>query len=82
MGRVTGKVALVTGGAMGMDKSHSELLAREGACFRDERAGKSLHHQHLVDLRHHRDRDSRPCVWRSSFVHGAEIVVDGGYTTN
>ena len=31
MKRVTGKVALVTGGAMGMGKSHSELLAAEGA---------------------------------------------------
>lgn len=31
MGRVSGKVALVTGAAMGMGKSHSELLAREGA---------------------------------------------------
>ncbi len=31
MGRVQGKVALVTGGAMGMGKSHSEILAKEGA---------------------------------------------------
>ena len=31
MGRVDGKVALVTGGAMGMGESHSLLLAKEGA---------------------------------------------------
>lgn len=31
MGRVDGKVALVTGGAMGMGESHFLLLAREGA---------------------------------------------------
>jgi cyclopentanol dehydrogenase len=31
MGRVDGKVALVTGGAMGMGESHSLLLAQEGA---------------------------------------------------
>lgn len=31
MNRVKGKVALVTGGAMGMGQSHSELLAAEGA---------------------------------------------------
>ena len=31
MDRVKGKVALVTGGAMGMGQTHSELLAAEGA---------------------------------------------------
>ncbi|MBD3656673.1 MULTISPECIES: glucose 1-dehydrogenase [Marinobacter] len=31
MNRVNGKVALVTGGAMGMGRSHSRLLAAEGA---------------------------------------------------
>ena len=31
MGRVSGKIVLVTGGAMGMGRTHSELLAEEGA---------------------------------------------------
>ena len=31
MDRVHGKVVLVTGGAMGMGRTHSELLAEEGA---------------------------------------------------
>ncbi len=31
MGRVSGKIALVTGGAQGMGRTHSLLLAREGA---------------------------------------------------
>ena len=31
MGRVSGKIALVTGGSMGMGESHCRLLAREGA---------------------------------------------------
>ncbi len=45
MNRVQGKVALVTGGAMGMGKAHSETLAAEGAyvfvCDRDADAGKA-----------------------------------------
>jgi NAD(P)-dependent dehydrogenase (short-subunit alcohol dehydrogenase family) len=31
MGRVDGKVAIITGGARGMGASHSRLLASEGA---------------------------------------------------
>lgn len=46
MGRVSGKVALVTGAAMGMGKTHSELLAREGAQVfvtdRDVAAGEAV----------------------------------------
>ncbi|ALG92289.1 MULTISPECIES: glucose 1-dehydrogenase [Actibacterium] len=46
MGRVSGKVALVTGAAMGMGKTHSELLAREGAHVfvtdRDVAAGEAV----------------------------------------
>lgn len=46
MGRVEGKVALVTGGAMGMGRAHSELLAAEGAqvfvCDIDEAKGKEV----------------------------------------
>lgn len=46
MDRVKGKVALVTGAAMGMGKSHSELLAAEGAMVfvtdRDEASGAAV----------------------------------------
>ncbi len=46
MGRVQGKVALVTGGAMGMGKTHSEELAQEGAHVfvtdRDVAAGEAV----------------------------------------
>jgi cyclopentanol dehydrogenase len=44
MGRVEGKVALVSGGALGMGEAHAAALAREGAKIviadRDEAAGK------------------------------------------
>lgn len=46
MKRVQDKVALVTGAAMGMGKSHAEVLAEEGAhvfvCDRDAAAGKAV----------------------------------------
>ncbi|MGD9864797.1 MAG: SDR family NAD(P)-dependent oxidoreductase [Pseudodonghicola sp.] len=46
MGRVSGKVAIVTGGAMGMGKAHSETLAAEGATVFvtdiDETAGNAV----------------------------------------
>ena len=46
MGRVQGKVVLVTGGAMGMGKAHSELLAAEGAylfvCDREAEQGEAV----------------------------------------
>lgn len=46
MGRVSGKVALVTGAAMGMGQAHSELLAAEGAyvfvCDIDEVKGRGV----------------------------------------
>jgi len=46
MGRVSDKVAIVTGGGMGMGKTHSEMLAAEGATVFitdiDETAGKAV----------------------------------------
>ena len=46
MDRIKGKVALVTGGAMGMGKAHSETLAAEGAMVfvtdLNEEAGKAV----------------------------------------
>lgn len=46
MGRVSDKVAIVTGGAMGMGKTHSEILAAEGATIFvtdiDEASGKAV----------------------------------------
>ena len=46
MGRVDGKIALVTGGANGMGRSHALLLAREGATLivtdMDEKGGKAV----------------------------------------
>lgn len=46
MGRVSNKVAIVTGGAMGMGKAHSETLAAEGATVFvtdiDETAGNAV----------------------------------------
>ncbi|WP_370305056.1 SDR family NAD(P)-dependent oxidoreductase [Sinimarinibacterium flocculans] len=46
MDRVKGKIALVTGGAMGMGRTHCELLAREGATViltdREAQAGEAV----------------------------------------
>lgn len=46
MDRVKNKVVLITGGAMGMGRGHSELLARDGATVvftdRETQAGKAV----------------------------------------
>jgi 3alpha(or 20beta)-hydroxysteroid dehydrogenase len=68
MGRVDGKVVLVSGGARGMGASHAEVLVREGACVvigdvLDEagqqvahKLGASAHFEHLdVTNPHHWD---------------------------
>lgn len=51
MARVEGKVALITGGALGMGMAHAEALAREGAKIviadRDEEAGQKAASQLL-----------------------------------
>jgi len=92
-GRVTGKVTVVTGAALGIGKAWARMLAAEGAAvvngFVEEQgdidAGrKALDSLHPLGHVGEPDDIAYGALYlasdESKFVTGSEFVIDGGYT--
>lgn len=100
MKRIQDKVILMTGGAMGIGQSHSELFnirvnsvhpgvieTQMTKALLDDPAVRPLLLGPTLLKRPAQPIEVSQAVLflasdESSFVHGAELVVDGGYTAN
>ena len=80
MDRVRDKIAIVTGGALGLGAASARMLAREGDVAEGRKTVDAMH-----PLGHVGEHDdiAYGIVYlasdESKFVTGAELVIDGGY---